>query len=78
MHADSMGGERVRRGGWHALAPRAQDMGNLKPCIGPLGDLKPSIGPLRHSLHSSVGGVPGHVGLQAAIWPGLTRTASDP
>jgi len=25
----------------------------------------------------SVGGAPGHVGLQAAIWPGLTCTASD-
>ena len=28
-------------------------------------------------LAFSVGGAPGHVGLQAAIWPGLTCTASD-
>jgi hypothetical protein len=28
-------------------------------------------------LAFSVGGAPGHVDLQAAIWPGLTCTASD-
>jgi hypothetical protein len=28
-------------------------------------------------LAFSVGGAPGHVGLQATIWPGLTCTASD-
>lgn len=57
---------RVRRGGacacggLRAFAPRAQVTRTLTPCLGPLSDC----------LLSSAGGVPGHVGLQAAIWPG--------
>ena len=65
---------RVRRGGacacggLRAFAPRAQVTRTLTPCLGPLSDC----------LLSSAGGVPGHVGLQAAIWPGVdTHTASD-
>ena len=45
----------------HALAPRAagdEDPHALRPCLGPQRDCL---------LNS--GGVPGHVGLQAAIWP---------
>ena len=57
---------RVRRdgacacGGVRAFAPRAQVTRTLTPCLGPLSDC----------LLSSAGGVPGHIGLQAAIWPG--------
>lgn len=57
---------RVRRGGacacggLRAFAPRAQVTRTLTPCLGPLSDC----------LLSSAGGVPGHIGLQAAIWPG--------
>ena len=65
---------RVRRGGacacggLRAFAPRAQVTSTLTPCLRPLSDC----------LLSSAGGVPGHVGLQAAIWPGVdTHTSSD-